>query len=439
MKESLNILLLSSRMPSHSADYGRDVITSLKKAGHNVLFGFDGIEDYIEKCTRPQRVNLIKKVYHKIHFYLRKYLKGWSDYFPLNSSWARDGFAIFHPYEDRPPLPIDIVVDNLKGEYDICVVLFYHNMFTTKTYKAIYEKFHIPFIFIGIDMMYMTGGCYYFGSCRNFEHECGFCPVCGSSYKNDQTHKNFMFKKKVYDSLECTFWANSWMLDFAKKSHLFDNARMRCVNLVLDESEYAPRDIETCRKKFGIPSNKKYVFLSRYRTIARKGMDVMIDGINNLYESLPDEKRDKTLLVLIGEKSDAVNQIFKMEVMQLGFVNKEALIDVYNASTVFLCSSTDDAGPSMINQSMACGTPVIAFDAGCSPDMIDDGINGYKAPVAEKEEWGDCLKKICALDDDSYQEFRRQARIKAVNMNGLRSFSKAVEEEYMTFRPNGKK
>ena len=439
MKESLNILLLSSRMPSHSADYGRDVIASLSKAGHNVQFGFDGIEGYIEKCTRPSKANVVERAYKKIHYYIRKYLNSISFLFPLNTIWIKDGLAIYHPYEDRPPLSETVVLNNLKGNYDICVVLFYHNMFTTKTYKAIYEKFHIPFIFIGIDMMHMTGGCYYFGNCRNFELECGFCPICGGNNKNDQTHKNFLFKKEVYDNIECTFWANSWMLEFAYKSHLFDNAKTRCVNLVLDENEYAPRDIADCRAKFNISVNKKYIFLARYRSSARKGMDVLIDGVNSFYESLLEADRNKTLLVLIGEKSEIVNNLFKMEVMQLGFVDKDTLIDVYNASTAFLCSSTDDAGPSMINQSMACGTPVVAFDIGCSPDMIDNAINGFKTPITEKNKWGDGLKNIYKLSDEEYLEMRRQARKKAVEINGLRSFSKAVEEEYMAFRPNGKK
>lgn len=439
MKESLNILLLSSRMPSHSADYGRDVITSLKNAGHNVQFGFDGIEEYIEKCTRPSQANVVKRAYKKIHYYIRKYLNSISFLFPLNTIWIKDGLAIYHPYEDRPPLSENVVLNNLKGNYDICVVLFYHNMFTTKTYKAIYEKYHIPFILISIDMMHMTGGCYYFGNCRNFEHECGFCPICGGNNKNDQTHKNFLFKKEVYDSIECTFWANSWILEFAYNSHLFDNAKTRCVNLVLDENEYAPRVIADCRAKFNISVNKKYIFLARYRSSARKGMDVLIDGVNSFWESLSEADRNKTLLVLIGEKSEIVNNLFKMEVMQLGFVDKDTLIDVYNASTAFLCSSTDDAGPSMINQSMACGTPVIAFDLGCSPDMIDNAINGFKTPITEKNKWGDGLKNIYKLSDEEYLEMRRQARNKAVEMNGLRSFSKAVEEEYMTFRPNGKK
>ena len=128
-----------------------------------------------------------------------------------------------------------------------------------------------------------------------------------------------------------------------------------------------------------------------------------------------------------------------MEVLQLGLLDKNRLIDAYNASTAFLCTSTEDAGPSMINQSMACGTPVIAFNIGSGVDMIEDGITGFKAPIQEKERWGEGLKRLYKLTDVEYMEMRKQARRKAVSMNGLHVFSKAVEEEYMAFRPNGKK
>ena len=439
MKEKLNILILSSRLPSHSADCGRDVIASLSQAGHHVQFGFDGIEEYIGECTKPLEMTLWKKAYYRIHYYLRKYFKSWICLFPPISMWAKDETVIFHPYENKPPLSEKILIDKLKGEYDICVVLFYHNMFTTKTYKAIYDKFHIPFIFKGTDMMPITGGCYYSGNCRNFEHECGCCPVMGGNDPNDQTHKNFLYKRKVYDSIECVFWGNRWMLDHARRSHLFDNAKMQLMGLVLDENEYTPRDTLVCRRKLNIPDNKQYIFLSRYRKLARKGMDILVDGMNRLYDSLPDEKRNKILLVLIGEKADNLSDIFKMDVLQLGFLNKSGLIDAYNASTAFLCSSIEDAGPSMINQSMACATPVVAFDAGCSVDMIDDGVNGFKVPVSEKERWYEGMKKICAMSENEYAELSRQARKKAVELNGLRAFSKAVEDVYLEFRPNGKK
>lgn len=439
MKESLNILFLSSRMPSHSANLGKDVITSLTKAGHHVQFGFDGIEEYIEKQTRTKKNTVVKKAYYKLHYYLRKYLNGLVDYLPTLDTWARDGKVLFHPYENRPPFPVKTVLDNLHGDYDICYVLFTHQMFTMKTLKAIYDKFHCPIVMCAVDMMSMTGGCYYFGDCRNFETECGNCPVCGGRYKNDQTHKNFLYKKSVYDNIECVLFCNSWQLEFARKSHLFDNAKMQVVSVPIDENEYAPRNIRACRKKFNIPDNKKYIFLSRYRNIARKGMNVLTEGINRLYDSLAPDKREQTLLVLIGEKNDQVDSIFKMAVLQLGFLKTQELIEAYNASTAFLCTSIDDAGPSMINQSMACGTPVIAFDAGCAPDMIDDGVNGFKAPLSEKEKWGDGLLKICAMDDEEYEEMRRQARKKTVGINGLKVFSNAIEEVYHEFRPNGKK
>jgi len=439
MKDHLNILFLSSRMPAHSANLGADIITSLTRAGHHVQFGFDGIEDYINKCTAKKKSSFLRSVYIKFHYYIRKYLNNLVDYLPKLPMWWYDGIVFFNTHEKCPPLSEKIVVNNLKGNYDICIVLFMHNMFTTKTLKAVYDKYHIPIIIYSVDMMPMTGGCYYFGECRNFENECGFCPVCGGTNKNDQSHKNYLYKKNVYDSIECVLFANTWMLNFARKSHLFDKSEMRCVSFNLDENVFMPLDILKCREKFGIPSNKRWVFLSRYRTIARKGMDVLVDGLNQLYDRLPIDCRKDAILILIGEKSDNINSIFKMDVLQLGFLSINELIEAYNASTVFLCTSTEDAGPSMVNQSMACGTPVIAFDQGCALDMIDDGINGFIVPLAEKKKWADALTKLCALTKDEYSEMRSQARKKAVELNGLHVFANAVEEVYKEFRPNGKK
>lgn len=438
MKEKLEILVLSSRMPSHSANLGKDAITALTQAGHHVTFGFEGIDEYIADCTKSVKNSFFKKVYYKLHYYLRKYLRNWVGILPSIKSWTRNGTIILHTHEDKPAIPAELVAEKIKGPFDICIVIFWHGLFTTKTFKAIYEKFHCPIVFDSVDLMPITGGCYYFGECQNYKRECGNCHVLGGNNRNDQTHKNFLYKKAVYDSIECVFLGNSWMLNYAEQSHIFDNAKLRNISFILDEKVFAPRNRVECRKRLGVPENKKYVFLSRYRNVARKGMDILVKGINDLYDSLSQDDKDKTILLLVSGKVDGVESVFKMEVLQLGYVDYDGLIDAFNASTAFLCSSTEDAGPSMINQSMACGTPVIAFDAGTAIDVIEDGVNGYKVPLCEKERWGEGLLRICELSDEDYLEMRRKARETAEEKNSLGVFAKAIEDIYHEFRPNGK-
>jgi len=46
---------------------------------------------------------------------------------------------------------------------------------------------------------------------------------------------------------------------------------------------------------------------------------------------------------------------------------------------VTVSPSVEDNLPNIIMESLACGTPVVAFDTGGIPDMIDHQQNGYLA------------------------------------------------------------
>jgi glycosyltransferase involved in cell wall biosynthesis len=55
------------------------------------------------------------------------------------------------------------------------------------------------------------------------------------------------------------------------------------------------------------------------------------------------------------------------------------LIEIYSMADVTVSPSVEDNLPNIIMESMACGTPVIGFDTGGIPEMIDHEQNGYLA------------------------------------------------------------
>lgn len=432
----LNILFLSSRLPSHSAGLAQDMMDALTDGGHHVTFGYPGIEKDIYKATHK---SFLEKLFFKFDVYeytraLHLKLKFIKPIYFKNAI-SKDGMAIFNPNEKKPPVSARKVVNRLKGPYDLCIILFWQNIFSTKTLYEIYKKFKCPIIMSSVDMMPMTGGCYYFGTCRNFYDKCGFCPILDTNKENDLTRKNWLYKKECYDKMDLAYLCNSWMKTYAVKSHLFDKSKIYLCSLILDENVYKPLNITECRHYFNIPDNKTIVLLTRYRNMARKGMDTLSYGINKLYESIKPEDRDKILLLLIGENNRNASTEYECSVKQLGFLNKDELIKAYNASTAFLCSSTEDAGPSMINQSIACGTPCVAYDTGTAIDVIHDGVDGFKAKkIGDKDEWSECLYKLYKLSPSEYEQMRTEARKTALKYDSKEAFLNLIEKIFIDFK-----
>jgi glycosyltransferase involved in cell wall biosynthesis len=59
---------------------------------------------------------------------------------------------------------------------------------------------------------------------------------------------------------------------------------------------------------------------------------------------------------------------------------------LYSAADVVVAPSMQENLSNTVMESLACGTPVVAFDIGGMPDMIDHQTNGYLATPFESND-----------------------------------------------------
>ena len=88
----------------------------------------------------------------------------------------------------------------------------------------------------------------------------------------------------------------------------------------------------------------------------------------------------------------------------LGRLNNLEVIKWYNASDVFVLSSSGDTGPVVILEALRAGLPIISTKVGYALDFIEDGNNGYFINKRDEEDLTDKLNKILNLSDKRLEE-----------------------------------
>lgn len=61
-------------------------------------------------------------------------------------------------------------------------------------------------------------------------------------------------------------------------------------------------------------------------------------------------------------------------------------------------------------ESMACGTPVVAFGRGAVPEIVKDGVTGFICPPDDIDSMVKAVKRIYEMPEDEYQAMRRACR-----------------------------
>lgn len=423
----MKILILSSLSPYESSYLGLDQMNALIKAGHNVSFlskyKYDNMIANMYSVFDYEKPKIKEKFSSKIKHLLKKYFRNYVIKYKARST----SFMITSPDEENPPIPVDLIINKLDLEYDLIITLFWEGLISSKTINELYTQYGCPIIIQPVDMAPMTGGCYYFGNCREFLNSCEKCPVAKKFKTIDQPKKNFLYKKSVYANIKCAYSSNIWVSNWARQSGIISPQKIKTIGFVLNENQFRPFNKSEARKILGLPEDRFIAFSGAANiNVSRKGFNRLVEAIN----FLPKNVTSKLLLVVASRDSLSIESLFNIDVCNIGFLDSNRLSLMYSASDVFLSSTIDDAGPSMVNQSLMCGTPVIAFKVGVALELVENMKNGYLAELGDSYDFAIGISKIIELMSSEEASVRNYCREVAMLHNSYDAFSKRIMNIY---------
>lgn len=244
------------------------------------------------------------------------------------------------------------------------------------------------------DCWAFTAYCPHFSmvKCEKWRTKCSQCIQKHEySWLFDRSEELYEKKKALFDGLDLTIITPSqWLADLVKQSFL-KNYPVHVIHNGIDLNVFQPNEGEF-RKKYCL-EDKKIVLGVAFGWGPRKGLDVFVE----LARRLPDDYK----IVLVGT-DDSIDKKLPYQILSIHRTqNQQELAQIYSAADVFVNPTREENYPTVNMESFACGTPVLTFETGGSPEILDATCGSVVAcddvDALEKE-----ILRICV--DKPYSE-----------------------------------
>ena len=254
--------------------------------------------------------------------------------------------------------PALIHLHNLHGYYLNIEILF--NYLSTVS---------IPVVWTFHDCWPITGHCshFMFVNCNKWKTECYECPQktrYPASYFIDRSKKNYVLKKELFNSLSnlTLVPVSEWLSSVLKESFLHKYP-IKVINNGINTEVFKPSEGSAFRTKYSL--DNKFILLGVASIWdERKGLKDFIELsklLNSDYQ-----------IVLVGLTNKQIKQLPENILGIERTESVEGLADIYASSDVFINPTYEDNFPTTNLEALACGTPVITYKTGGSPEAIDD-------------------------------------------------------------------
>lgn len=268
-------------------------------------------------------------------------------------------------------------------------VLNFHNLHSTPfSYLAIPALTkNKPAVFTLHDMWSFTGHCAYSYDCGRWQIGCGQCPYPQAypPIQRDSTHLEWMLKSWVYNHSNLFIVAPSDWLVKQSQCSMLKRFPIYHIPHGVETDLYQPLDPVQCRSVLGIPLNK-YVLMFGAEKLGdlRKGADLLLQVI----QGLPKNLKSEVVLLTLGQSGKALANTAEMEVLNLGYIGGDRMKAIaFSAADLFLFPTRADNLPLVLQESMACGTPIVSFRVGGVSELVRPGVTGYLADAENVEEF----------------------------------------------------
>ena len=270
----------------------------------------------------------------------------------------------------------------------------------------------IPVVWTLHDCWSFTGHCAYFdySGCEKWKEGCGKCPQHRSAYPyalfKDNSRKNYIRKERAFTKVPnlTIVTPSQWLADLVRQSFLKEYP-VQVIRNGIDRQVFSPTE-GRLRRKYDLQEKKVLLGVASVWE-KRKGLSCF----EALAEKLPEEYQ----IVLVGVNERQKKKLPE-KILGIERTNRlKELAEWYTLADIYLNPTLEDNFPTTNLEALSCGTPVITFDTGGSPESIDAScgkvvpkgdVDDMLAAILDMEEYP-ILKESCILKSMQYDKEER--------------------------------
>lgn len=268
------------------------------------------------------------------------------------------------------------------------------------------KKIDKPVVWTLHDCWPWTGHCahYTFNQCRKWKDECKDCPalrVYPSSYI-DRSNRNFNLKKISFQNLRnlTLVPVSNWIAREIQQSFLKDYP-VEVIHNGIDLNIYKPSTNNEIKHKLGINQNKLILGVASVWSEMKGFNEFLV-----LRHLLP----SSYIIVLVGLTEKQIKRLPDGIIGIARTNSQNELVQLYSSADVFANPTLEDNFPTTNVEALACGTPVITYNTGGSPEAIDKNT-GIVLPYNDIYALKEAIEYICENKPFSRHTCRERAEL----------------------------
>ena len=266
------------------------------------------------------------------------------------------------------------------------------------------KQINTPVIWTLHDCWAFTGHCAYFdfAGCDKWKTECSKCPEKKSYPKSillDSSKYNYKTKKDLFTGHNnlTIVTPSKWLKNLVEFSFL-KSYNVEVINNGIDLDVFKPENGDF-RQKYNLED--KFLILGVASIWdRRKGLNYFFE-LNTLIGS--DEQ-----IVLVGLSKKQIRQLPKGIIGITRTENIKELVNIYSSCDVFVNPTLEDNFPTTNLEALACGTPIITYNTGGSPESVREEV-GSIVYIKDSMSIYKEIKKYKSLNTKVNSKARRNA------------------------------